>query len=94
MCRRAAVCVRVFPGGERVRGVRALEEPAGAAVPLRGGPEGAHGPVPRPHRRALPPAGRNPTRLLRGHRVPEQLPHLHTSGAVHMLPLSQSYSFS
>lgn len=86
--RRAAVCLRVFPGGECVRGLRALEKPAGSAVPLRGGHEGEEGAVSGPHRCPLPSAGRNPPGLLCGHRVAEQLPHLHTSGAVHTVFLS------
>ncbi len=83
VCRRAAVRLRLFPRGECVRGLRALETPAGSAVPLRGGHEGEDAPVSGPHRRPLPSAGRNPAGLLCGYCVAEQLPHHHASGALH-----------
>lgn len=78
--RRAAVCICLFPPWQRLRRLRALEEPPHAAVSLRGDHAKAKRALPGTHRRAVPPAGRSPTWLLCRHRVAEQFPHLHTAG--------------
>lgn len=81
-----SVCFCVLPAGECVRGIWALEAAPKPPVPVRGSHGEAPQPLHQPHLHPVPPARRDPCRLLCGHCLPEQLPHQHLTGKKSFAP--------